>query len=270
MRSRGDEDPLWWVIASPLVQLLGAFGASQFLSWAIREPDGVWKGFLFTFAILSMLAAVVVAVIGKVREHQRARNLKTAREAQRVALRDSLMPVASTVADMALQPQKDRLASLKVVAQTGAGALSSLIAAEVGRSRAVIYMLDVDRDPIRMVSIGFAGRGDRPRPFEAGTPRGDGALDFIKGLETAFYPDLAAEKPDGYNGTATGYNTFISVPIFTENGVYGMVTLDALKANSLDAGHVALVELLAEIMSIPFEVGQDDDSPLDPIIVSLE
>jgi transcriptional regulator with GAF, ATPase, and Fis domain len=248
------------MVLSVVVQLLGAFGAAQFLSWAVREPDGAWKGFLFAFAILSMLFALAVAVVGKIREHRRARKLKNAREQQRLELRDRLMPVASTVADMAMLPQAERLSSLKTVAQTAAGALSALVATEAARARAVVYMLDADRQPVRMVSIGHAGRGERPRPFEAGTARGDGALTFLEGLATAYYPDLSAEKPDGYEGTAQGYNTFISVPIWTEQGVYGMVTLDALKAGTLDTGHVALVELLAEILAIPFEVGQDDDA----------
>ena len=40
-----------------------------------------------------------------------------------------------------------------------------------------------------------------------------------------------------------------------------MVTLDAPSAGSLDAGDVALTELVAEFMSAAFEVAQDQDSP---------
>lgn len=110
-----------------------------------------------------------------------------------------------------------------------------------------------------MDSIAHGGRGERPRPFVAGTPRGDAALSFIDKKAVGFFPDLRKNRPTGYDGTMSGYCTYIAAPIWTESGSYGMVTLDAPKADSFDDGDVALVELTAEMMSIAFEIGQDDD-----------
>ncbi|MEU4015879.1 GAF domain-containing protein [Microbacterium sp. NPDC028030] len=262
MKTRSDQDPLWWTIVSVAVQVVGVFAASQLIAWAFREPEknGLLKGVLFSGAAVVLIIAVGFAVTGKVREHARAKKVKSVREEQRTLLSDNLMPVAATIANMARLPHSARRTALRNVAQAGAGALSGIIDSEVSRARAVVYEIDMDSTPIRMVPIGHAGRGDRPRPFVARTERGDGAFDFIAALETAFYPDLTKEKPAGYKGTAQGYNTFISVPIYTETGTYGMVTLDALKADTLNNGHVALVKLLAETMSIAYEVGQDEDS----------
>ncbi len=262
MKTRNDEDPLWWTVVSVAVQVAGVFAASQLIAWAFREPEknGILKGILFSAAAVVLLIALAFAIIGKVREHVRAKKIKSVREDQRTLLSDKLMPVAATIANMARLPHSARHTALRNVAQAAAGALSGIIDSEVSRARAVVYEIDMDSDPIQMVSIGHAGRGDRPRPFVAGTERGDGAFEFMAALETAFYPDLTKEKPAGYKGTAQGYNTFISVPIYTETGRYGMVTLDALKADTLNDGHVALVKLLAETMSIAYEVGQDEDS----------
>lgn len=81
-------------------------------------------------------------------------------------------------------------------------------------------------------------------------------MKFLNRRVTAYYPDLREKKPTGYDGSMSGYQTYISVPIWTERGVYGMVTVDAPNAGTLDEGDVALVEMVAELMSIPFEVGQ--------------
>ena len=107
----------------------------------------------------------------------------------------------------------------------------------------MVYLLNADNGTVSMDSIGHSGRGERPRTFEAGTPRGDAALDFISAKQKSFYPDLTKKKPAGYDGTMSGYETYISVPIWTDTGVYGMVTLDAPKADSFDEGDVALNSL---------------------------
>ena len=253
---------LGWTVTSAVVPLVGGAGASQLASFALRSsgPARIW---LFVAAGVAFAAAVGVTIAAKVVEARRASGVEQAKREQLVQLRDQLMPVASTTADMALQPLADREAYLKSVARVAAGALSSIVSDHVHRPRAVVYLLNPDADPVAMESIGHAGRGNRPRPFEAGTPRGDGALGFLNDVRNAFYPDLTKDRPNGYDGTMSDYRTFIAVPIWTENGVYGMVTLDAPEADSFDEGDVALTELTAELMSIPFEIGQDSDGPSD-------
>jgi hypothetical protein len=254
--------------------------------WATEQAG--W----YAVALLCAVMAVVVAIIAKHKESQKKGALEqtnedlrgeltaarkslgdvevaqlkvvtTAKQEQLIKLRDEFMRFASTTADMALQPLDERQAYLKTVAAVAASALATMVGEHVHRPRAVVYSLNIESIPLTMESIGHAGRGERPGPFEASTPRGDAALEFLDGRRPAFYPNLDDERPLGFEGTMSGYKTFISVPIWTANGVYGMVSLDAPNANSLDGGDLALAELTAELMSIPFEVGQDQDTP-DP------
>ena len=251
-----------WAGVSVAVPIVGAFAAAQFLSWALRETGAV-RAWLFVASGASLAAAVVIAVVAKVREVKRGATIGDAQRRQLVQLRDRLMPLASTTADMARHPIELREPYLEGVAKVAAGALARTVERHVDRPRAVVYLLDADAVPPLMRSIGHSGRGERPHPFVAGTARGDSALDFIDGRRAVFFPDLDRRRPEGYDGTMSDYRTFVSVPIWTETGVYGMVTLDAPAPGSLDEGDVALTELVAELMSIPFEVGQDQDTP-DP------
>ena len=252
--------------------------------WATEQAG--W----YAAAVLCAVVAVVVAILAKYRESQKKGALEktneeqgsklaaaegdlanaatkerraavAAKQEQLVKLRDEFMRFASTTADMALQPLEERQAYLKTVAAVAASALATMVGEHVHRPRAVVYLLNIESSPLTMESIGHAGRGERPGPFEAGTPRGDAALEFLDGKRPAFYPNLEDEKPLGFEGTMSGYKTFISVPIWTANGVYGMVSLDAPRANLFNDGDLALTELTAELMSIPFEVGQDHNAP---------
>lgn len=250
-----------WVIISTGVPIAGGFGAAQLLTVARTEPNPV-LGWLYSIAALIVfVAALAIAVVARVLESRRALTIANAREKQFVQLRDQLMPMASTIADMARHPLAEREPYLESVAKVGASALAAAVGTHVDRPRAVVYLLDAETPP-SMRSIGHSGRGERPRPFLAGTVRGDAALNFLDGHRRAFYENLSkGEKPDGYDGTMSDYKTFVAVPIWTETGVYGMVTLDAPAPNSLDGGDVALTELVAELMSAAFEVAQDQDSP---------
>jgi len=250
-----------WVVISTGVPIAGGFGAAQFLTIARAETNAA-LGWLYSLAAFVVLAAaLVVAIVAKVLESRRASTVAEAREEQLVQLRDNLMPVASTIADMARHPLAEREPYLESVAKVAASALASVVGTHVDRPRAVVYLLDAEEHP-GMRSIAHSGRGERPGPFLANTERGDAALNFLDGHRRAFYENLSdGTKPVGYDGTMKDYKTFVAVPIWTETGAYGMVTLDAPTAYSLDAGDVALTEVIAEIMSAAFEVAQDQDSP---------
>lgn len=250
-----------WIIISTGVPIAGGFGAAQILTIARAETNPA-LGWLYSIvAVVVFVAALAVAIIAKVLESRRALTIAEAREKQLVQLRDQLMPMASTTADMARHPLADREPYLESVAKVAASALAAVVGAHVDRPRAVVYLLDADSPP-SMRSIAHSGRGERPGSFLAGTVRGDAALNFLDGHRRAFYEDLSkGKKPAGYDGTMSDYETFVAVPVWTETGAYGMVTLDAPASESLDAGDVALTELVAEFMSAAFEVAQDQDSP---------
>ena len=224
--------------------------------FGLAPRAGRWEWALYTASAASLLIAVIFQVVAKVRELRRARDVETAQELLRRRLRDELLPFASTLAEMPQVPFAERLAYLKPVATQAVIALRELTEDHVPRMRANIYILDADAQA--MESLAHSGRGDKPKPFEADTERGDNALEFVAGTTTAYYPDLRRERPSGYDGSMSGYNSFIAVPIWTDNGHYGMVTVDSPTAGSLTPGDVSIAELIAEFMSIPFEIAQDD------------
>ncbi|MDL5352171.1 GAF domain-containing protein [Microbacterium sp. zg-YB36] len=254
-----------WPTLNAALPILGSFAAAQFLSWGLRDKTGI-SGWLFLASGTCLLVAVGITIAGKIVEYRRGVTADRAKRGLLVKLRDEYMKWASTTAEMARQVHERRSAYLAQVADSAATSLRSVVADHVSRPRAVVYLLNPDDQPYRMEPIGRSGRGEKPKPFIAGTPRGDAALEFIEKRTTAHYSDLDNRKnprPDGYDGTMAGYKTFVAAPIWTETGVYGMVTLDAPRAKSFDDGDVALVELTAEMMAIAFEIGQDDNAP-DP------
>jgi len=259
-------------VASTLAPVLAAALASWLFALAADNKTG--HGWLLGIgAVVALIASGVVPGLVKARDTRDTDALETeitglrvaldgatstAKRDQMIKISDELMPFAGTSADMARQPHDQRPAYLEGVAKVAAAAVAHITADHVDSPRAVVYLLDSDENLMR--SIGHSGRGKKPRPFEANTTRGKSALDFIDGRATAFYEDLTKDRPDGYDGTMSDYKTFISTPIWTDSGVYGMVTLDAPAAGSFNKGDVALVELAAELMAIPFEIGQDQDS----------
>lgn len=222
-----------FAVATPLVAagLVGpTFGA------AAKFPGWEWGFYLGAGLLLAI--AVLFQVLAKLRDRRQTADVITAREDLKLKLRDELLPFLSTVADMARVPFEQRNAYLKPVATQAVMVMRTLIEDHVDRLRANIYLLDADEQ--QMESLAHTGRGEKPKPFVAGTARGDDALEFAAKQETAFYPDLGRKKPVGYEGSMSGYKTFIAVPIWTESGSYGMVTLDAPQPKSFTAGDASI------------------------------
>ena len=103
--------------------------------------------------------------------------------------------------------------------------------------------------------MAHTGRGVTPGAFLSGTARGDAALDFVtEQTKSLLYPDLDQDRPPGYEGTMSGYRTFLAVPIWVRDIVYGMVTADAPEPNTLTDGDLKTAELAATLMGAAFEV----------------
>jgi hypothetical protein len=110
----------------------------------------------------------------------------------RVAMKDAFRPVTELIATMPAMNKRERESRLKEFARQAQGALLLLLK-DVDRLRAVVYELQVD--PASMNVMAYGGRGDRPGPFVAGTPRGDAALALVTSREHLFVEDLSIEEP---------------------------------------------------------------------------
>lgn len=65
---------------------------------------------------------------------------------------------------------------------------------------------------------------------------------------------MKADAPPGYNGDVERYRTFIRAPVFANNVVFGMLTVDAPKPDALSDGDVKLAELVAAQMAVAFAI----------------
>ncbi|THG35456.1 GAF domain-containing protein [Glaciibacter flavus] len=235
-------------VALTVVPLAAAAAAGPLIGYASRA-DAWWAAFLFG-GILLAVVAIAIQVAVKVRDSRAQLTLAEEMDDLRLTVRDALLPVASLLAEMPGLDLLRRVDHLRTVGQAAVAALHSLVSPHADRARVNVYSLETA--PLQMVWLAHIGRGDKPGPFVAGTPRGDAALEFLFEAKSAFYPDLGEARPAGYGGTASGYETFIAVPVFTDKRVWGMVTVDAPTAGSLTPGDLHLSEVVAEMMSVAF------------------
>lgn len=203
-----------------------------------------------------LIGACVIQAVQILRDGRRIKSVADEREEMRQKIRDSLMPIPELIAQLPALGYGDRAHRLQGIAHACAAALYMLVSPKVDGVRANVFALK--DGPDRMEWLAHVGRGETPRPFIAGTARGDAALAFITELKPSFYPDLTTNEPDGYEGSMSGYKTFVAVPIWSDQGVHGMVTIDAPKKNTLNIGDQYLVEIVAELMATAFVVANTE------------
>ena len=207
-----------------------------------------------------MLLSIGLQALKTVREARSTRSLEEERSQLRKQLRDALRPVPELIAQLPALSYDARAERLQGIAQASATALYLLVSPHVEDVRANVYSLESEPTD-RMVWLAHVGRGHAPGPFVAGTPRGDAALEFIEETVPAFYENLAEQTPPGYVGTMADYQTFIAVPIWTDQSAYGMMTIDAPAPYTLTRGDLYMVELVAELMAAAFEVANTENPP---------
>lgn len=241
-----------------VVPLVAAATGAPLIGYATRGGP-YWWTFFFGGAALVLLS-IVLQALKTVHESRRTRSLVDERSQARKKLRDALRPVPELIAQLPALSFEARAERLQGIAQASATALYMLISPQVEEVRANVYGLDSYPED-RMVWLAHVGRGQTPGPFESATPRGDAAFEFIERTEPIFYEDLSVARPQGYAGTMNDYQTFIAVPIWTDQTVYGMVTVDAPEPHSLTLGDQYMVELVAELLAAAFEVAIVENPP---------
>jgi len=234
---------------SALTLVLAAAGPTMI---GFTGAVGVFWALMLFGGIALILSAIAIQAVQVFRDSRRIKTLDAEREDMRRQVRDALKPIPELIAQLPVLGYRERAHRLQGIAQACATALYMLVAPHAEGVRANVFTLK--ENPDRMEWLAHVGRGETPRPFISGTPRGDSAMEFITELKPVFYPDLTAKQPEGYEGSMSDYETFISVPVWSDQKVYGMVSIDSPVKNSLTTGDQYLVEVVAELIATAFVV----------------
>lgn len=165
----------------------------------------------------------------------------------RIAMKDALQPVVECMSAIPYMTKPQRLGALRKVADRSVAALK-LIFSEKNRLRAVVFEL-CDGN---LTCLAYVGRGRKPGGFEAGTLRGDRALEVVRNGGTLLVPNLDTEVPEQWEGSGKDYRGFISVAITNGEQSYGLLTVDTPETNSLDDTDLQIVLLMADLLAIAF------------------
>lgn len=122
---------------------------------------------------------------------------------------------------------------------------------DVAGVRVVVFR--INDDGTRMDPLQPAGRHDRPSSFMRGTDRGDKAFAVLEGDPPfVMVENLDAATPGEWAGTGDGYKTFITAPIRSSVEGFGLLTVDAPVAGSLEPRHGATLALFASAIGVFF------------------
>ncbi|ABM10531.1 hypothetical protein AAur_pTC10259 (plasmid) [Paenarthrobacter aurescens TC1] len=120
-------------------------------------------------------------------------------------------------------------------------------------ARAVFYTYDDSKPELKVFD--YAGQRNPSGPFEAGTARGDAAIEFVTQSPTdavELIRECKKETREGWKGSGQGYDTYISAVVATTEGPIGMLSLDAPHAGSLTGADKRYVRLAASLLAITF------------------
>lgn len=230
------------IVAAAAVPILGTLAA-------MRPSEGTG---LRTASVLTAITLAVLLVVKAILDHRREQSVKQTRFDTLRELHRRLAPALDRITELALSESTGsgaaalRAAVLRDIAGQCSAALIGMIGDEPKGARAGVFRLTAA--PEQIEPIGWGGRADQPRTFDASEEGGAEVLAYLRGarLEAELYTDIRKKAPHGYRGDTGRYRTFIRVPLWSSTGVvFGMLTLDAPRARSLTRDHQALAELIA-------------------------
>jgi hypothetical protein len=219
-----------------------------------RSASGGWFAFL---VVAQAVATGVGFLIPQWRQIVASRSEATAEEREievrvetRVAMNDALDPILRLLGNLALEGDEVvrnqmRAQAIPLVLKTAAEFIGP------DRSRACWFKLEPG-PPRRLEPTDFAGRAGSPSTtFTAGSPAGDAAIGMVLADEDRLCEDIETAPPPGWDSTKErDYRTFISVSVIAGDTAYGMLTLDALDAGTLDAEDKGLLRLMAGVLAV--------------------
>ncbi|WP_457317440.1 hypothetical protein [Sinomonas sp. RB5] len=159
---------------------------------------------------------------------------------------DQLANVARRIADDLPSGKQNRHHAFVALAADVAHSLGRAYAKVVNDVRVVVYKYEDET----LLPLRHSGDRLPSGAFTRDTQRGAAALDFVDSGDPAkFIRDVSQVDP-GWQGSGSGYATFISAAIRSKDGPVGMLTIDAPRPGDLTGHDRAIATLAANVLSI--------------------
>jgi hypothetical protein len=164
---------------------------------------------------------------------------------------DAFAEIASAAADMADMSKRERARAFERLVKQSVDAIAYLLHGDIPGVRAVVYQVDSAGTLLEPVDKASNGYRQPPSPFVAGTVRGDTAFEILRSGRSLFVDDITT-APGDWAESGNGYNTFITTPIVTPTGAFGLVTVDAPLTDTLTEEDENDLRLIAGILAVVF------------------
>ncbi len=171
-------------------------------------------------------------------------------------LGESVSEVVNRLGAVMAQSESERRSQLTVINELIVRNLLGMLATRHVGGRAVLYKLDAD---LGLEAVVSSGRLGQPRPFERGTARWRAVMEFLESGQPLICSDVEdpVQRPEYWEGTASGYRAFVSCPVVVEDQVFGMLTFDVPETGSLDRNDANALVIFAGLAACAANLVQD-------------
>lgn len=171
-------------------------------------------------------------------------------------LGESVGEVVNRIGAVMVQPEPERRSQFKVINELIARNLLGVLATRHVSGRVVLYRLD---STLALEAVVSSGRLDQPRRFEPDTPRWFAVKEFLLSGQPLICNDVnnPSERPEHWNGTASGYEAFVACPVVIDDEAFGMLTFDVPQTGSLDRNDANALVIFAGLAACAANLVQD-------------
>lgn len=215
-----------------VLPIVGAAASTVLGLLAANDP--AHAGVLRVWAVVAACLVVLLLVGKAVRDQRHQSSLTSVRYAALAELHNRLGAALDLTTEIALldpREQRARQERLRSVAVQCCATLVTMTPATAD-VRAAVFELHSVAGIDEVAPVAWFGRREQPRTFLADTVEGDEVFTYLTSAtpKAELHRDVTVDAPPVYNGDVERYGTFIRAPVFANNVVFGMLTVDAPKA----------------------------------------
>lgn len=193
----------------------------------------------------------------EVREREDAQQLATAAEANYQLALYVLLPLADIFHQIVVaSSETDQIEARRAAKQAVVDYV--VHRADIQGSRACFFDYENSGQERRLVCSTYAGRGRKPRAeFSSIDPHNTEIFALLDARQSELKESAPLEASRRFSPDKD-YKTYISVPVATEKEIFGLLTLDSLRAGELLPQHEEEMLLLARLLGIALAGGKKD------------